>query len=433
MKKLKEKFIKSTLILVIGGLITKILGMIIKIITTRIVGLEGIGLYTMVMPSFNLFITIATLSLPLSLSKIVSENTRNNKEVIFGSVPIALLFNLLIIIFIFIIAKPFATFFLKNENLTIPIMSIGLTLPFITISGIAKGYFFGKQRMLPHVISNIVEQIVRISIIMMFLPRILKYNVIYSVTALVLINIISELSSIIVLLLFLPQKFIIKKEYFRFEYDNFRNIASISIPNTLSRIISSIGIFLEPIILTFILTFIGHSNSYITNEYGIISGYVIPIVSLPSFLSGAISSALLPVLTKYNVLKNKVKLKNKLIQAITVSLIIGVPFTIILFLFPKECLNLVFKEIIGANYLKVASLIFLIAYIQAPIISCLQAINKSKTIMKTTIISMIIKTVVLIGLTFLDIGMYSLLVATLFSSIYAIIVHIIVIKKYLNT
>ena len=72
MKKLKEKFIKSTLILVIGGLITKILGMIIKIITTRIVGLEGIGLYTMVMPSFNLFITIATLSLPLSLSKIVS-------------------------------------------------------------------------------------------------------------------------------------------------------------------------------------------------------------------------------------------------------------------------------------------------------------------------------------------------------------------------
>ena len=53
--------------------------------------------------------------------------------------------------------------------------------------------------------------------------------------------------------------------------------------------------------------------------------------------------------------------------------------------------------------------------------------------MKTTIISIIIKTVVLIGLTFLDIGMYSLLVATLFSSIYAIIVHIIVIKKYLNT
>ena len=433
MKKLKEKFIKSTLILVIGGLITKILGMIIKIITTRIIGLEGIGLYTMVMPSFNLFITIATLSLPLSLSKIVSENTRNNKEVIFGSVPIALFFNLLIIIFIFLIAKPFATFFLKNDNLTIPIMSIGLTLPFITISGIAKGYFFGKQRMLPHVISNIVEQIVRISIIVVFLPKILKYNVIYSVTVLILINIISELSSIIVLLLFLPQKFTIKREYFRFEYDNFRNIASISIPNTLSRIISSIGIFLEPIILTFILTFIGHSNSYITNEYGIISGYVIPIVSLPSFLSGAISSALLPVLTKYNVLKNKVKLKNKLIQAITVSLIIGVPFTILLFLFPKECLNLVFKETLGANYLKVASLIFLITYIQAPIISCLQAINKSKTITKTTTISMIIKTVVLIGLTFLDIGMYSLLIATLFSSIYTIVEHIIVIKKYLNT
>lgn len=430
---MKEKFIKSTLILIIGGLITKILGMVIKIITTRIIGLEGIGLYTMVMPSFNLFITIATLSLPLSLSKIVSENTYNNKKIIFGTIPFALLFNLLIIIFIFIIAKPFAIYFLKNENLILPIMSIGLTLPFITISGIAKGYFFGRQKMFPHVISNIIEQIVRISIIVIVLPNILKYNIIYSVTTLILINIISELASIIVLLLFLPKKFTIKKEYFRFEYNNFKNIASISIPNTLSRIISAIGIFLEPIILTFILTYIGHTNSYITNEYGIISGYVIPIVSLPSFLSGAISSALLPVLTKYNVSKNKIKLKTKLKQAITISLMIGIPFTIILFFFPKECLNLLFKETIGANYLKVASLIFLITYIQSPIISCLQAINKSKTIMKTTIISIIIKTISLIILTFLDIGMYSILISSLLSSIYTITEHIIVIKKYLKT
>ena len=94
---MKEKFIKSTIILIIGGLLTKILGMVIRIVTTRIIGLEGIGLYMLVMPTYGLFITIATLSLPIAISKLVSENTRNNKNVVLGIIPIALLFNFFVV------------------------------------------------------------------------------------------------------------------------------------------------------------------------------------------------------------------------------------------------------------------------------------------------------------------------------------------------
>ena len=54
----KEKFIKSTIILIIGGFITKILGMVIKVINTRLIGLEGISLYMLIFPSFSFFITI---------------------------------------------------------------------------------------------------------------------------------------------------------------------------------------------------------------------------------------------------------------------------------------------------------------------------------------------------------------------------------------
>ena len=77
--KFKERFIKSTIILIIGGLLTKVLGMLIKIISTKAIGSYGIGLYMMILPTFNLFITIATLSLPTSISKLVAENTKNNK------------------------------------------------------------------------------------------------------------------------------------------------------------------------------------------------------------------------------------------------------------------------------------------------------------------------------------------------------------------
>ena len=89
----REKFIKSTIILVIGGLLTKILGMLIRVIMTRTVGTTGIGLYMLIMPTFNLFITIASLSLPSAISKLVAEDTRNNKKVVLGIIPIALIFD----------------------------------------------------------------------------------------------------------------------------------------------------------------------------------------------------------------------------------------------------------------------------------------------------------------------------------------------------
>ena len=81
-----SKFIKSTLILLVGGFLTKVLGMLIKIITTRIIGTETLGLYMRIMPTFNLFITLAQGGLPISVSKIVSENKKDNKKIVFSSI-----------------------------------------------------------------------------------------------------------------------------------------------------------------------------------------------------------------------------------------------------------------------------------------------------------------------------------------------------------
>ena len=79
---MKDTFFKSTLILLIGGAITKILGLIIKIISTRIIGLEGISLYMLIFPTFSLFMTVSQMGLSTALSKLVAENKRNNKNLV---------------------------------------------------------------------------------------------------------------------------------------------------------------------------------------------------------------------------------------------------------------------------------------------------------------------------------------------------------------
>lgn len=409
---MKEKFIKSTIILIIGGLLTKILGMVIRIVTTRIIGLEGIGLYMLVMPTYGLFITIASLSLPIAISKLVSENTRNNKNVVLGIIPIALLFNIVIITILILSSKFISNTLLQNSKLYYPILAMSVTLPFITLSSIIRGYFFGKQQMIPHVTSNLFEQIVRLIITILVTPYLLKFGIISAVTGLILFNVISELLSILILFFFIPKNIKITKDDIKPDYDNVKDIFSISIPTTAGRIISSIGGFLEPIIITFVLLSIGYNNDYITLEYGIISGYVFPMVMLPQFLSGAVANALLPTISSYNALNMKKAIKRKLYQAISFSLLIGIFFTIIFMIFPELSLKLMFNTTEGAKYLFFAAPIFLLTYIQGPIISTLQAMDKAKIVMNSSLIGVIIKTIVLFLTLYLDIHMYSLLIAT---------------------
>ena len=271
---MKEKFIKSTIILIIGGFIIKILGMLIRIISTRIIGLEGIGLYMLILPTFNLFITIATLSFPIAISKIVAEDKRNNKKIVLGIIPVALLFNVLLIILLVILSPYIANNLLKNSNLYFPILSIGLTLPFITLSSIIRGYFFGKEKMIPHITSTIFEQIIRIMIILVIKPILLKKGIIYAVSGLVLFNCVSELASILILFFFLPKNIKIKKSDIKPDLSYIKDIFFISIPTTIGRLISSIGMFLEPIIITSLLLKYGWNTKSITTEFGIITGYV---------------------------------------------------------------------------------------------------------------------------------------------------------------
>ena len=176
-------------------------------------------------------------------------------------------------------------------------MAIGLTLPFICLSNILKGYFFGNQKMFPHVLSVVIEQLIRLFLTIYFIPKLLVYNLITAITGVVLINIISEFFSFLTLMLFLPKKIIISKEDFKIDKNNIRDTLSISIPTTGSRLIGSICYFIEPIILTYTLLKTGYTNDYIVHEYGIITGYVLPLLTLPSFFSISISNALLPIVS----------------------------------------------------------------------------------------------------------------------------------------
>ena len=427
---MKNKFIKSTIILIIGGFITKVLGMIIKIALTRSIGTDGISLYMLVLPTFNLFITLCNLGVPVAITKLVSEKKKSSKKIIIPTTYLILIYNLFLILIIIIISPYLANNLLHNPNTYYPLIAIGTTLPFIAISSIIKGYFFGKENVFPCTLSNIIEQLTRLLLTIFIVSYMTKYGLVQAVTTVALINIISEGISSLVLIFFLPKERINKED---FKKDNYilKEILGISIPTTTARLIGSLVYFLEPIILTNILSYVGYTNDYITLEYGIINGYVYPLLLLPSFFTLAISSAILPVISNAYSSKNYSYAKKKLKQGILFSLLIGIPCTIIFIIKPDLLLKLIYNTTLGVNYIRITAIFFILHYIQAPLTSVMTAVGLSKEAMKGTLYGGIIKILSLILFSLLKIGLWSLIISTILNILVVTTHHIYHVRKRL--
>lgn len=428
---MKDKLIKSTLILLVGGCITKILGMIIKIVIGRMVGSTVLGLYMMILPTFSLFIGLSQFGFPVSLSRLVAEDKRNNKNLFFSVFVVLLLINLFLVVVIILISPFLANNLLKNNDLYYGILAIGIVIPFISISSICRSYFFGKERMLPHIISNIVEDLARLICIVLFTPFFIKKGVSYLVCFLVLINVISESVSALVLILFLPKNIEIKKSDLFLNKKYIKDSLTTCIPTTTGRLVGSIGYFLEPILLNNTLLSVGYTIPFITREYGILSGYVMPILLLPSFFTGAISQALLPNISK-DYANNRIdSAKRKLKLAICLSISIGLFFTCLFTIFPSVFLKLIYHTNEGINYMRFLTPVCLLQYLQAPLSSCLDAIGRSKDVMIANVIGSITKSFLLVLFSLFKIGIWGLIFAISINVFIITIYDFIKVKKFL--
>lgn len=426
----KNLFIKSTLILILSGFLTKILGFIIKVIYTRIIGEYGISLYSIAVPTYSLLLTIATLAIPISISKLVSENKGRSIRILTSAAFLIISINLVLVFVIFLTKDFLAVNLLKEPKASPIIMAFALTLPFVSISSVLKGYFAGKQNMVPHATSNIIEQIVRLIIILVMLPILKRKSDMLAILGLILLTIISEISSIIVFLFFLPKKINFNTKILPSKKIT-KDILDISIPTVSGRIIGNIGYFFEPIILTNLLLFSGYNNSYILSEYGAYNAYSLALLTMPSFFIGAIATSLLPEISKFNGNNNLKMVKRRIHQSIIFSLIIGIFFSLLIFIFRDKLLFSLYNTTKGSDYIKVLAPFFVLFYLEGVLTSSLQALGYAKVTMNITLYGVIIKLFIMAILSLCHIGIYSLVIAEIINIFFVVFFNFKHLKKYI--
>lgn len=429
----KNTFFFNTTLIIISGFFIKILGLINKIIITRYLGTDGMTLYIMSFPTIILFLNLSTLNINNCISKMIAEATitqkYSTKKIITSALKITLLSSILTIIGLLILINPLVNYFLKNQNLFWPLLTTIILIPLTAISDTLKGYYNGLKQITKSTIAGLIEQISRIIFVIIFLQITIPYGIIVSATFTLLALSFGELCSVI----YLVMKF--KKE----NLTDFpspspsKELLSLTIPSTLSKLIGSFTYFLEPIIYTWILTLLKYQASDIQTTYTIINAYSLPLLTTASFISIALSTTIIPSISENYALNKKESVKYLIDKLIIFSLVPSLLISLLLFMYPKEFMNLIYGTTEGTSLIKPFIFYFTLYYLQIPFMSILHAIGKTKTQFFISTFFAVIRLILIILLSFFStIGLNSIFFAVVITMVLNSIVTIFYVIKYTN-
>lgn len=374
---MKRKIINSFLILSASSAISKLFSIFNRMLLARLLPSEAMTLYLLIMPTLSLCITIGQLGIPSAVFRLVSHPRYNNFKTVISAVILSL-FSVIVMCLILLMCAPVISNRLLKNSLTLyPILSFVLFIPLVAISGIIKNFLLAKNHMFTVAKTQIVEEVARLLFLYMILRKPMFDDLQFLVTIAYLSMSIGELCSIIYMLFKinssyqLPDVKISKKNLL------IKDILHISLPLTGSRLYHCFISFLEPVTLIYVLTNVGLSQSYVQQQYAIISGYVVSLLVTPTFFCNIIYRIYLPIATE-DLYYHKKETFYHLNLALLSCFLIGLFFTVIFFCFPKQALKLLYDTTAGYQELKYMSLPFLLFYLQTPLSVILQAKNKNK-------------------------------------------------------
>lgn len=382
---MKKNILYSTLILIILSAIAKILSFLVRIYLARSLPLQAMNLYSLAMPSLVFLIALAQMGIPGALSKVIAQSNNQLNGIL--SAFLLSLVNNIILILVFVCMIPLLSKNLfHNSEMSQILKSMIYMIPMVTLSGLCKAILQGNQHHMIACSSQIFEEIFRLFYLIIRISNPIANIMEYASIAMFSVF-IGECGSTIYMLVFLfLKKHPLRKRQHDLRKDHFYEILSLSIPMTSSRLIGSLTYFLEPI---FFLSFSNHL--LLENAYGIFNGYVLPLLTMPSFVSVTLSSVLLPTFV-YKKKHHQVTDAMKIFYIISfICIFISFICALITFLFPSQILQLFYHTSEGAKMLKYISIPFIFYSLQPVFSSILHALDLSKLALIDTVIGCVFR------------------------------------------
>ena len=166
----RSALVKGTIVLTVASLISKFLGSIFRIPLQNIAGDEVLGILTLVYPIYMVALILSVAGIPVAISKLIArervhQNQANIQAIHQTAKILTLFFGLFSFVLIFVLSHPIA-YLLGGSSVRLSLIVVSATLLIAPYMAVYRGYFQGFGSMKPTAISQVIEQFLRVGLIL---------------------------------------------------------------------------------------------------------------------------------------------------------------------------------------------------------------------------------------------------------------------------
>lgn len=411
----KSSFVKGAFIATLGIVLTKILGIIYVIPFHAIIGERGGALYGYAYTIYVLFMSLSSAGIPLAISKIVSEYQTlgyygAKKRAFMIGKRIALLLGFICFFLLMLFAPWIATAVLGNltggntiEDVTFVIRVIGTAILIVPLLSIYRGYFEGHRFMEPPSYSQVLEQFVRVLVIVLGSFMAIKVFDL-SLTSAVGIAVFGATAGAIASYLYL----VVKKKQNQSKFNE--KIRSVNEPIiTNKQIFKKIVVYAIPFILIDVFKSLYNYVDMVTVVKGLVNIAHFSVVDAESVMSMlstwsakfnmivlAVSTgiivSLIPTLTQSFVKKDTDDINHKVNQALSILLFFTLPMTLGISFLSEAIWTLFYgASEYGPNVLSYYIFVGFMIGLFTSTVSIVQVLKDYKTVIISLLVGVVLK------------------------------------------
>ncbi len=436
---------KGFAVLSLAGIIVKVISLAYVPLLMKTIGKEGYGIYAAAYEVFSLMYVMTNTGMQTAISKQVSElialdNPKDALKTFKLARSILLIMGCTIALIMIIAVEPFAALTDNNEAV-IAIIALSPAIVVTSVLAAYRGYFQGRSIMTPIAISQIIEQLLNVPLSILFAYLLLNYGVSYGAAGGTVGTVIGAIVACIFLIyIYKRNRIKIGKNYKEEGIKRHSNKELISrlfkygIPITLSSGLQYIGSVIDMAVVKDRLKDAGFALASERNiKFATLSQYR-TLLNVPLTLIAALSSAVIPAISRAAVLKDKKAMKEKITFAFKTSYMISIPCAVGLAVLSKSIYDFIYLgDSSGYElmlYGSVAIVFMSIVQIQTIILQCVNKLYAVLLSLSVGIGAKLIANYVLVGMP--NVNINGAVIGTILSSFIPMIINHRIMEKSLK-
>ena len=350
-----NRFLQGTLILTIAGFVVKAIGSLNWIFLSRVLSGEGIGIYQMAFPAYLLALQLSSAGIPIAISIMTAEKLAKHdllgaKKVFSISFKMLFVLGLIFSILVFGSAQWLIDInFITDPRAYYSLIALAPAVFFVTLISCYRGYLQGWQMMTPTAISQIVEQLLRVVVMLGAAYILLPYGLDVAAGGASLGAGVGAVGALVVLVYYyyrLPKQL---KEPMTDSTPQessksiIKRLINLSIPIALASMMLPIVAMLDVAIIPRRLIDIGYPLREATELYGYLSGMAVPLINLATIITAAIATSIVPAISNAVSIKDIKQVYYRTAGSMRLTFVATIPFSVMLYILAEPVVSTIYN------------------------------------------------------------------------------------------